>query len=477
MIGTIIGVAVGIAIGFLIGMLLQRSKTENERSHCAALEQSLQEKEASYNRSLQEKEASYNRSLQEKETSFDRILREKEASYAKALREQAESNEKLIEQQKQNHKDALEMLQGRFDESIAKLRESMQNTTKKMLEDRQQEFEVSSKKSLGDIMDPLKESIKSMKEAVETNTTRHAELGSSMSTSIKMMMEHSDAARRSADQLTNALRNNSRVQGEWGETILTELLESNGLQKGTHFDVQETLRDEKGNILKNDMGKGMKPDVILHLDAERDVVIDSKVSLSSFLDYVNADNDADRDRYLKEHVASLQKHVKELVDKDYSSYLQASKQKMGYVIMFVPSTAALYAATQAAPDLWRKAMEQGVYIADEQTLYAALKIVSITWRQIAQADNHRQVYDLANEMLKRVGMFMEKYMAVGKALNSAQKAYDEGYAKLDTQGQSIPQTCNKLIKLGATPQPRKNVPDKLIGITDDSPELPAEPTE
>lgn len=209
----------------------------------------------------------------------------------------------------------------------------------------------------------------------------------------------------------------------------------------------------------------MRPDVILHLDKERDVVIDAKVSLSAYLDYMNAESDETRNRSLRAHVESIRKHVAELAAKDYSSHIRPPKRSVGYVIMFVPNSAALLTATNAASDLWRKAMERNVYIADEQTLYAALKIIAMTWQQIAQAENHEKVYALANEMLDRVGKFMQPFVEIGSRLESAHKAYDNAMKKLAEGGQSIPQTCNKLIKLGARQQVRKGVPDNLPDLT------------
>lgn len=139
---------------------------------------------------------------------------------------------------------------------------------------------------------------------------------------------------------------------------------------------------------------------------------------------------------------------------------------MDYVIMFVPNTTALYAATLQKPDLWRKAMEKGVYIADEQTLYAALRIIDMTWRQIAQAENHEKVYALANEMLDRVNMFMEKFVTLGNKLNDARKSYDDAFGKIRESGQSIPITCRKLVSLGASVKPRKGVTPDLLGLTE-----------
>ena len=208
----------------------------------------------------------------------------------------------------------------------------------------------------------------------------------------------------------------------------------------------------------------MRPDVILHIDHKRDVIIDSKVSLTAFMDYVNADDEETRIKYLKAHIESIQKHIKELSCKDYSSYVRPPKVRMDYVIMFVPNTGALWTAVNAQPDLWRNAMDRNVYIADEQTLFAALRIISMTWTQIAQAQNHEKVYELANEMMDRVGQFMDRYKAIGKSLENASKAYEAADKKLQPSGQSIIQTCVKLQKLGARQSARNPIP-----LLEDSP--------
>ena len=227
--------------------------------------------------------------------------------------------------------------------------------------------------------------------------------------------------------------------------------------------MQSTIRDSSGNAVKSASGSIMRPDVILHLDTRREVVIDSKVSLTAYIDYVNAQTEEDRQKYLKAHVDSIQKHVRELSAKDYSSYIKPPKVKMDYVIMFIPHSGALWTAVNLQPDLWRKAMEQNVFIADEQTLFAALRIINLTWTQIAQAQNHEKVYALADEMLERVGMFMKKYHEIGKALENAARAYEEGEKKLLPKGQSILNTCAKLERLGARQSDRNPLP-QLVDI-------------
>lgn len=441
--------AVAAASGLLIGWLLMRYQMVQ--------------------RQLEETKAEARRSMAELKAEARQTLANAKQEWADHYQQAVEAKDKeckaLMAAQEKRHQEALSAQQERFNETMAKVTEQMKTATDDMLKKRQQEFAESSNANLGQIVNPLKDTIDKMKQAMTDSTLKQAEMSSAMKANIENMLRQSEAARQSADELTRVFKHGSKVQGDWGETVLNELLESQGFTKGIHYDVQESIRDTQGDIVKTDEGMMMRPDVILHLDQRREVIIDSKVSLTAFMDYVNAENDDERDKFLKAHIDSITKHVKELSAKDYSSYIQTPKVKMDYVIMFVPHTGALWTALNAKPDLWRQAMEKNVYIADEQTLYAALRIIKLTWTQIAQAQNHQKVYELASEMMDRVGQFMKHYQNLGKALDNARKAFDDGDKKLQPQGQSILQTCGKLQKLGAR-QSGKNPLPQLLDIDD-----------
>lgn len=400
-----------------------------------------------------------------KEASEQLETTKKEASdlLAKTKAEAEAQQQKALAEKDAAWNDIMKGQEQRFNEAMTRMSEQMKNATADMLKDRQKEFADSSNQQLGQIVNPLRETIDKMKQTMADTTLKQTEMSSVLKDNIERSMQQAMAAKKSAEELANALKHGSKVQGDWGEAVLDELLTSQGLVRGIHYDTQAVIRDAQGNTVHTDDGATLRPDVILHLDQRREVIIDSKVSLTAFLDYANADNEADRQRFLKTHIDSLQKHVKELSTKDYSAYVQPPKVRMDYVIMFVPHTGALWTALNAQPDLWRKAMEQNVFIADEQTLFAALRIISLTWTQIRQAENHEQVYRLANEMLDRVGQFMKKYTAIGKALKTATTAYDDAERKLQPSGQSILQTCAKLQKLGAK-QSDKNPLPQLIDI-------------
>lgn len=360
-----------------------------------------------------------------------------------------EAREEAKKEAAERNAEAMDALQKRFDETIDKVKAQVKGDTDDMLKARQKEFTEKSNEEIEKILAPLKERMKDLKEEMEKGNKEQIDLKAKMEKYVEDMLKHSDAARKSADELANAFMYGSKLQGDWGETILSELLSSQGLTEGVNFETQYVVYDSKGKAVKNADGNTMRLDVILHLGDNREVVVDSKVSLKAYVDYVNAETEEDKAIFLKDHVNSIKKHVNELASKDYSSYIQPPKVSAGFVMMFVPHAGALWTALRAEPGLWRWAAEKNVYIADEQSLYGALRIVDITWKQIKQAENHKQVYDLADAMIKRVAEYVVRYNAIGEALQKAVQAYRDGSVKLSPEGKGIITTAMQLIDLGA----------------------------
>lgn len=423
-------IAIGVVLGGIIGFLAARMQSKELSVQLAVREVELEAQKAQSERTIEERERAHQMQLQT-----------------------------IVEEKERAHRETVAVMQERFDETMARVSAQLKLATDDMLRERQKEFAEASNQNIGQIVNPLKDTIAQMKKAMDESAMRQTAMSAEMKTNIENLMRQSMAAKQSADELARVFKHGSKVQGDWGETVLDELLQSQGLTNGIHYDTQTTLRDAAGNTVRSAEGSLMRPDVIMHLDMRRELIIDSKVSLTAFIDYVNAEDEESRQRFLKAHVESLQKHVKELSQKDYSSYIMAPKVRMDYVIMFVPHAGALWTALNAQPDLWRRAMEKNVFIADEQTLFAALRIINLTWTQIVQAQNHEKVYALANEMVDRVGQFVKKYDNIGTALRKAQEAYEDGGRKLQPQGQSILQTASKLIKLGAKQSDRNPIPE------------------
>lgn len=409
-------------------------------------------------------ERKHKENIESVESKHREVVESLEEKNRQAIESLERKHKETIDNIEKNRQESLQVLKEQFCESSNAMSERLRSTTEEMLKQRQEEFSTSSGEKIGAILEPLKLSLKVMQEKVAENTDRHTKLGGELSASIRNLLDHTEAAQASAEKLSSMLRGSSRHQGEWGEIVLKEILESLNLREGVHFDVQQTITDEKGKILKNEEGNAARPDIILHLDRDKDVIIDSKVSLSAYLQYHEAETEEERQEALRKHIRSLENHVGELVRKDYSSYIKKPRVALGYVIMFVPNTSALLLATKSKPTLWRDAMEKNVYIADEQTLYAALKIVSITWQQIQQNASHAKVFELAEKMIQRVAVFMKAYNDMGEQLSKATKSFEEGQKKLEEGGQSIPQVCRKLIDLGAKrPKLPKGVDPSLFG--------------
>lgn len=451
-------IIVSLAFLAILGSILIKKHTSDE-SEVSAREMVLQErlkaKEEEMHARLKSQELFYESKIAEKESALEQMLKSKEQHYQEKLN--------LIEQA---HIEAIKSQKESFEDSLQNVSARLTTITGEMLKQRQAEFAESSQERLDKLLLPLENNLREMRAAVADNNKKNDELSGKLDSNLRTLLTHTVAAQNSADNLAKALRGNNRVQGELGELVLTELLNAHGLTEGRHFHTQVVMNDNGENRLRDSQTNDIKkPDVILHLDNNRELIIDSKVSLSAYLDYVNADNDADRERFLKEHINSLNRHVRELSNKDYTGYVISPKTTVDYVLMFVPNTSALLLATTHSPDLWRKAMEKNVYIADEQTLYAALKIISMTWKQIAQTESQEKVFKLAETLLERVGQFYQSYQQIGRKLEEATNSFNEGKKKLSDEGHSIPVTCRQLVALGAKPgKNAEKIPDIAVPL-------------
>ena len=455
----------GVALGVLIGIVVARGKSKGMQNTIDKLQWQLESERANAEQAAQSFQKQMAEAKAETKEQIESIKAECDKRIAQAKADAEKQCADAMAAQERRHAEATKAQQELFDETMARVSAQVKSATDEMLKQRQREFAESSNSNIEQIVTPLRETIEKMKQTMSDSTLKQTELSSEMKANIENMMRHSAAAKESADELARVFKHRSKVQGDWGERVLDELLTSQGLTQGIHYDIQTTIRDAADNVVRTDTGGNLRPDVIMHIDNNREIIVDSKVSLTAFIDYVNAETEEERQKYLKAHIDSIQKHVKELSKKDYSSYIKAAKVKMDYVIMFVPHTGALWTALNAQPDLWRKAMEMNVFIADEQTLFAALRMINLTWTHIAQTENHKKVYELANEIIERVGMFMESYESIGKAIANAQRAYDDGGKKLAPGGQSILNTCAKLNKLGAK-QSSKHPIRQIEGATD-----------
>lgn len=461
----------------------QKCKDQEERhaKEIAMLNDShqreLQSKTAEHEKTISAIKEHHEKELNTLKASFDESRenwmserRTIDANNQKLLQAKETEHKAVMAAQEKRHDEAVKSMKQTFAETIDHLKANLKAATEDMLKMRQAEFTDINKQNMQSIVDPLNETIAKMKQAMDGYSKEQNEFSGSMKTSIQAIIQQTETARQSAIELTTALKHDTKMQGDYGEAILDEILSKQGFTEGIHYELQYVMKDEAGRELKGDDGKGLRPDVLFHIDTVRDVIIDSKVNLTDFINFANADTPDERKMHLERHVKSIESQVKLLSQKNYFKYHKKTNTRMDYVIMFVPISAAWWEALRYKPSLWREAMDSNVYIADEQTLFAALRIIKLTWTQIAQVKSQKEIFDLVNQMIDRVGQFMKSYKAIGEAIGKAQDAYDKGYEKLTPGGQSILTTTTNLLKLGGRDS-KTNPVAKFIDV-DEIPALP-----
>lgn len=378
------------------------------------------------------------------------LLSAKDEAHEKAIAAIEKRHAEAMEAMEKRHAEAIEAERKRYEQALATMKEQVQNATNQMLKERQAELQQSNSTNMKMIVDPLKESIAKMESALKENKSTQETSTEAIKEKIATLVSTTMKVSDSAERLSNALTAENKTQGNWGEQKIETLLNAIGLERGLEYDAQEYLRDANGNIIVSDeTTHRMQPDIILHLDETRDLIIDSKVSLNAFVDYTNADDDDARAIALSSHLKSVRNHVKELAKKNYAAYVKAPRQSVDFVMMFVPVDAALQLALASDATLWRDAMNQGVFIVGEQNMYAALRAVQVTWTAIKQNANNKAICDTAEELLTRVGDLLERVQKVGKKLDEAKDAYNATLDKAETGRMTVLGSARKLVKLGA----------------------------
>ena len=393
-----------------------------------------------------------------------------EERFSEQLRLQREQSADQLRAQREQSVEQLRAQREQFDEQLKTTKEQLHVMAQQLMDAQAQRLKEENREQMGTITQPLKDAITEMRKAISDNTKDHTEQTASLKEQLRLMMETGREMSEKAEGLANVLRRDNKVSGNMGEIILGDLLASQGLTEGIHYEVQARLRDEQGRPMKNDdTGREMQPDVILHYPQGQDVVIDSKVSLVAYQRYVNAETPEEKERALQEHIKSVRAHVTELARKDYSKYIKPPREAVDFVIMFVPFESSLQLALVNDPSLWREAFERKVFITGEQNLLGILHMIYIAWVQNHQAENQERVFGVAEQLLDRLGDFIQRYQKVGEQLEQVRKAYDFSVNKLNEGRQSVVQKANELKQLGAKENPNRRIPQ-----TTDSLEISSE---
>ncbi len=386
-------------------------------------------------------------------------LRQSEERFSEQMRSQRELAADQLRAQREQSTEQLRAAREQFDEQLKTTKEQLRVMAQQLMDAQAQRLKEENKENMGTITQPLKDAISEMRKAINENTKDHTEQSASLKEQLRMMMQSNREIGEKAESLANVLRRDNKVSGNMGEIILGDLLASQGLTEGIHYEVQARLRDEQGRPLKNDdTGKEMQPDVILHYPQGQDAVIDSKVSLVAYQRYVNAEDPEEKERALQDHIKSIRSHVTELARKDYSKYIKAPREAVDFVIMFVPFESSLQLALANDPTLWREAFERKVFITGEQNLLGILHMIHIAWVQNQQAENQEKVFGIAESLLDRLGDFIQRYNKIGEQLDQAHRAFEAAGNKLFTGRQSVVQKGRELVDLGAKENPNRRIP-------------------
>lgn len=420
----------------------------------------------SYSKRIADLKDVYNKQIAElKETHEKQIAELKEAQTAQLEQLKAAQTAQLeqVKEGQQKQIEALrEMNREQVESQMKLIREQMQTTSEEILKRRQDELGERNKEQVSKIIDPLTQSLKSMREAFDKSKEQQNEALTRLDATIKVNMEKSAALGETADRLTRALTGEVKVQGNFGELKLKQLLEDLELKEGEQFDTQETLRDKAGKQAKGDDGRGLIPDFILHFPNNRHVVVDSKMSLTDYERYMNAeDGTPEKSEYLKAHVASVRAQVKRLARKEYTKYLPEGYNRLNFAIMYVPIEGALNLALLNDTTLWREAYDEGVMILGPQTMYMNLRVLEMMWTQVRQLKNQQAMIDAANIVVERVQDFGMRFMDVETSMNSTVEKMAKLKVSTAESGRSIITAAKSLLKAGAKENKKKKSLDEM----------------
>ena len=335
-----------------------------------------------------------------------------------------------------------------FQEQLNVVREQFHNLAANVLSKTSDRLKDENREAMEHITKPIGDSFAELQKAIVESDREAAKTAASLTERLRQVGEQAERMDRTATRLTNALRGDSKQAGDWGELVLQELLDSQGFKRGFDYDVQDTITDSDGFIVRNeDTGRSMRPDVVLHYPGNQDVVIDAKVSIKAYYDYVNESAEAVRQQMLDRHVQSLRSHVKELAQKDYSRYVQPPRTAIDFVIMYVPNEAALQVALARDPKLWTEAFDKKVFISSTQNLFAILRMIQIAWRQHSQTENQKKIVGLAEQLVSRIGLFAERAAKIGRDIDTLNTDFSDMQKSVDgTRG--ILQKANEMKQLG-----------------------------
>lgn len=355
--------------------------------------------------------------------------RDEQARLERELAAVRAASEVEINALKQRTEEVREEERKRREEELEHLKSHFRNLSTEILGEQSKQFRETNRESMDVLLKPFRENITEFRERVEHIYSHENEQRGELKNELKNLMELNRRITTETTNLTNALRGNSKTQGDWGETLLETILDSSSLVKGLHYETQHSLKDSEG--------RNLRPDVILHLPEQKQIVIDSKVSLTAHVAYSAAESHDERQRHLTAHIASVRQHVTELGRKEYQRLLNSPD----FVIMFIPNEPAFLDALKGDSSIWSDAYDKKVIISSPTNLFALLKLVADLWKYDAQDKNTKRIAECGLKLYEQAVAFTASLEGVGAALQKAQTAYEDAHKRLATGN-------NNLVRVG-----------------------------
>lgn len=384
----------------------------------------------------------------------ERIASQK-ADYEQRLTEQKASAEKELEQKQQFFSNELKLAREEMRAQFEREMASRTDMLKQEAQERMEGLKKANSEQMGNIVNPLKQELEQLRKLVDDNKTEQTKNTSALEASIKAVFEHDKERDKTTQSLAEALKNRGKVQGDWGEIVLENILRDSGLREGEEFSKQYNV--------KNEAGDNVRPDVIVKgADGSR-IIIDSKVSLSAYTDYVGAETDDERIAATKANYDSIWQHVNELAEKQYHKDVEKA---MPIVLMFVPNEGSYILAMNKDPQLGSKAYKKGVLIINPTNLMVVLKLMFLTWQNTRQEKNNREILSAASKIYDKYCTFAESYVTLGNQLTTARSTYEKGLGQIKEGKGNLSKQLQDLLQYGVTST--KQIPEKMQSLTNES---------
>ena len=424
----VIAVLIGLAIGFFIGQYFYKKTKTSQLNQLEDHNDQLKNQLTFVEKQIDSLKEEHYQEVEELKNERERIRHEKDEFHNKLTK--TETEYKNLQEKLDTQKQDVENLQEKFTKEF-------ENLANKILDQKSQKFTTSNKENIEQILNPLKEKIKNFEEKVQKNQDNFNDKHSRLDEVIKKLNEENRKITEEADKLTKALKGESKTQGNWGELILERVLEKSGLTKGREYEVQQSYQDESG--------QRFMPDVVINLPNDKQMVIDSKVSLTAYERYVNTDDDKEKELHLKDHIKSLKTHIKQLSAKNYQEL--GYKQSPDFVLMFIPVEPALYLAQNEDQNFYYSAFKDNILLVSPTTLLSTLRTVDMIWSNEKQQQNANEIAQHAGNLYDKFSNLLDELETLGNRIKSTDTAYTSAMKKLTGQ-QNLIKDIEKLQTLG-----------------------------